>query len=240
MIPGLRITIAKDFNNPYLEKSATGSLLSLAGNMAIYEMRGVYDRGQNRNHLILNNLNIDDNGLNCDGIEQHNAYTGLIEPEEFTIVTSIYVPENPTQTSQIYSSIAETGSPLSGTRIAITNTGGLTASVGANPRVVIMNCGQGVGGWTTFSFTVTNSGMRLLRMTGQKYEQGYENTIRIPARVPIILGGGYMAPHNIGIKGHIGIFAMYNRSFTEAEQMDLIQKTNAVMKDKGIIVGLNY
>lgn len=138
---GLRITVTDGFNNPILNPSEVGSPLLLNTSVSLYEMRSIYDRSPNGNHLILNEIVIDDSGLACDGIVGHGAMTGISEPDAFTILTAINVPTAPKQTSQIFSSLAEAASPLSGCRLAITTTGSLTASIGSSPSVTIKDCG---------------------------------------------------------------------------------------------------
>ena len=232
---GLRVTITNSFNNPFLQKSQVGSPLLLDSTVALYEMRSIYDRSPNGNHLILNDLVIDAQGLFCDGIEGHNAYTGVTEPDAFTVVTAINVPKAPPQTSQIFSSIAESGSPLSGCRLAITSTGSLTASMGTSPGVTLLNCGSAVGAWTLFATRFSDDGIMCLRMDGSKFSTPLAGTRNYAVR-PIILGGGYVAPHNIGITGHIGLFGAYDGAFSESDMMSLIQKGRAVMRGNGTVI----
>ncbi|MGQ6606662.1 hypothetical protein ACUNDX_02325 [Serratia sp. IR-2025] len=227
------MTITSSFNNPFLNPSQVGSPLLLDSTLALYEMRSIYDRSPNGNHLILNDLVIDEFGLASDGIEGHNAYTGISEPSAFTVVTAINVPVAPAQTTQIFSSIAESGSPLTGCRLAITNTGLLTASIGSSPGVTLLNCGSAVGGWTIFATKFSDDGIMCLRMGGEKYQAPLAGTRNYAVR-PIILAGGYVAPHNIGIPGHIGLFGAYNGAFSESEMMTLIQKGRTVMKGNGV------
>ncbi|WP_261151623.1 hypothetical protein [Serratia ficaria] len=229
------MTIASSFKNPFLNPSQVGSPLLLDNTLALYEMRSIYDRSPHGNHLILNDLVIDEQGLFCDGIEGHNAYTGISEPSAFTVLTAINVPVAPAQTTQIFSSIAEAGSPLTGCRLAITNTGQLTASMGTSPGVTILNCGLAIGGWTIFATKFSDDGIMCLRMSGQKFETPLAGTRNYAVR-PIILGGGYVAPHNIGITGHIGLFGAYEGAFSESEMMTLIQKGRSVMKGNGTVI----
>ncbi|MGQ8774437.1 hypothetical protein ACUTQ5_08415 [Serratia sp. NA_112.1] len=57
------------------------------------------------------------------------------------------------------------------------------------------------------------------------------------AHRPIILGGGDIAPHNIGINGHVGLFGVYEGVFSESEMMTLIQKGKDVMRiGEGIVI----
>jgi hypothetical protein len=213
-----------------------GSPLLLDSTKALYEMNSIYDRSPSGHHLILNDIVIDALGLVCDGVEGHGAYTGLSEPDDFTVLTAINIPTAPAQTSQIFISMAESASPLSGCRLAITNTGTLTASMGSSPSVTIRDCGHAVGGWTIFATSFSDEGISCLRMNGDAYKAPVAGT-RNYAKRPMILGGGYRAPHNIGISGHIGLFGVYEGAFSESEMMTLIQKGKAVMKDKGIIIG---
>lgn len=175
-------------------------------------------------------------GLLCDGVVEHNAYTGVSEPHAFTVLVAINVPTLPAQTSQIFSSLAEAASPLSGCRLAITTTGALTASIGSSPGMTIRECGYAAGAWTIFSVSFSDAGIFCLRANGDKYSAPMAGT-RNYARRPMVLGGGYIAPHNIGITGHIGLFGAYAGAFSEPEMMTLIQKGKEVMRTgKGIII----
>lgn len=234
---GFRLTVTDDFNNAFLNPSEVGSPLLLGSTLALYEMNSIYDRGPHEHHLILNDIVIDGLGLACDGVAEHNAYTGLSEPSAFTVLAAINVPSLPPQTSQIFSSLAEAASPLSGCRLAITTTGALTASIGSSPGVTIRECGSAVGGWTVFAVSFSDAGILCLRMNGDKYGAPLAGT-RNYARRPMILGGGYVPPHNIGINGHIGLFGVYEGALSESEMMTLIQKgKDAMKKGKGIIIG---
>lgn len=233
---GLRMTITPSFNNPFLQPSKVGSPLLLDSTKALYEMNSIYDRSPNGHHLILNDIVIDELGLACDGVEGHGAYTGLSEPDAFTVLAAINVPAAPAQTSQIFISMAESATPLSGCRLAITSAGTLTASMGSSPSVTIRDCGGAVGGWTIFATSFSDDGISCLRMNGDTYKAPVVGT-RNYAKRPMILGGGYKAPHNIGISGHIGLFGVYEGAFSESEMMTLIQKGRSVMKDKGTPIG---
>ncbi|MEN5279815.1 hypothetical protein [Serratia marcescens] len=234
---GLRITVTDGFNNPLLNPSEVGSPLLLDTSVALYEMRSIYDRSPNGNHLILNEIIIDDLGLACDGIVGHNAMTGISEPSAFTILVAINVPAAPQKTAQIFSSLAEAASPLSGCRLAITTTGTLTASIGSSPSVTIKGCGGAIGGWTVFAISYSDDGIFCLRMNGDKYAAPVVGN-RNYARRPMILGGGYVAPHDMGINGHIGLFCVYEGALSESEMMTLIQKgKDAMKKGKGINIG---
>lgn len=229
---GIRLTIANSFNNPFLNPSQVGSPLLLDSTIALYEMKSIYDRSPHGNHLIMNNLAFNDMGLVSDGIDGHNAATGVTEPSAFTVLCAMNVPTAPEQISQVFSSIAESGSPVSGCRIAITPAGVLAPSMGANPSVNSLDCGGGVGGWTVFATTFSDTGMTCLRMSGGWYSTPLTGERNYAVR-PIVLGGGYLPPRSVGIKGQIGLFGIYDGAFSQSEMMTLIQKARAVMRERG-------
>nr|WP_213680134.1 hypothetical protein [Serratia marcescens] len=72
-------------------------------------------------------------------------------------------------------------------------------------------------------------------MDGSKFSTPLARTRNYAVR-PIILGGGYVAPHNIGITGHIGLFGAYDGAFSESDMMSLIQKGRAVMRGNGTVI----
>lgn len=229
---GIRLTITDSFNNPFLSPSQVGSPLLLDSTIALYEMKSIYDRSPNSNHLIMNHLGFDNLGLVCDGVDGHNAATGVIEPSAFTVLCAINVPAKPTENVHIFSSIAESGSPVSGCRIALTPDGILVPSMGTSPGVTNLFCGNGYGGWTVFAVTFSDTGMTCLRMSGTFYTAPLSGTRNYAIR-PIIIAGGYLPPRNIGISGQLGLLSIYDGALSQAEMMTLIQKARVIMRERG-------
>lgn len=238
---GIRITVAKKFNNPLLPRSDVGSLLMQDNAIAIYEMRSFIDRGPNGHNLILNNISIDSEGLASDGVIGHNAFTGVTEPSAFTVLVAINVPSAPTAICQVYNTFAEpNGLPTghTGSRVSLDTSGTLSIGLGVNNGgngQVNLNCGSGIGGWAIFAASFSSTGLFCLRSNGTKYSTPL-NGVRGAAIRPIILAGGYATLHNIGIPGHIGLFSIYAGALSESEMMTLIQKGTEVMRERGITV----
>ncbi|HAT2880288.1 hypothetical protein [Serratia marcescens] len=227
----LQFQVIDSFNNPNLPISNVGSTLNLASALRVYEMKTAVDKSKYGTPLSVTGLTFDDEGLVCDGVIGHQANTSLIEPAEFTIITA-FRADIPTSTSQVYSSLAEGVSPFTGSRMAVTPTGTIAVNVGANPTAGV-STSVIAPAWDMFALTVTSTKLTLTR--GSNLGQlSADITARRPALNPIILGGGYLAPHNVGIKGKIGVWAAYEGVLSDEAINDLFAKVRVIMSRRGV------
>lgn len=230
----LQLRVVSSFNNPSLPVSTIGSKLYRSSALGIWEMLDGYDRSGKGNSLIQMGLGFDSTGLYCDGVANHYVDTGVVEPDAYTIITAVQA-DIPAQTSQIWSCLPEGAAPYTGARAAVTSTGAYLATISSSATGGITNLTTGVVApvWDIFAYTVRNEQLRMTRgssmgtltadITGRKKSS---KTIRI--------GGGYLSPHNIGIKGHIGTFALYNGVLSDSDISTLITTTRQIMAGRGI------
>ncbi|BEO70509.1 hypothetical protein SMQE32_13280 [Serratia marcescens] len=229
----LQFQVIDDFKNPNLPISNTGSPLNMASALRIYEMKSAVDKSKFGIPLSISGLTFDSEGLILDGVAGHQANTSLIEPEEFTIITA-FKAEIPTASAQVHSSLAEAASPFTGSRMAVTTTGAVAVNVGAVPTAgvttsVIMPA------WEMFAETVSATTVTITRGSNMGKLTG-EITGRRPALNSIIIGGGYQSPHNVGIKGKIGVWAAYAGILSDATIADLFAKVRAIMAPRGVFL----
>ncbi|HEJ7866058.1 TPA: hypothetical protein SMI01_000462 [Serratia marcescens] len=229
----LQFQVIDDFNNPNLPISNTGSTLNLASALRIYEMKSATDKSKFGIPLSLSGLTFDGEGLVLDGVVGHQANTSLIEPEEFTIITA-FRADIPTATAQVHSSLAEAMSPFTGSRLAVTTTGAVAVNVGATPTAGVTTSAI-MPAWEMFAETVSATTVTLTRGSNMGKLTG-EITGRRPALNSLIIGGGYRSPHNVGIKGKIGVWAAYEGVLSDATITDLFTKVRAIMAPRGVIL----
>lgn len=235
----IQFQVTKDFGNPLLPVSKARSELYLSSALAIYEMRSTKESSGNGKALEVNGLTFDSEGLICDGIDGHYADTGIIEPLENTVIMA-FRADKPGATSQFYSSLAEGTRPYTGTRAAVTKDGFFVADVGIHVSEGGAYTGRAqtgdiTPGWEIVAVVTSAKGISVTRMTtgGSNYglfdsRTNPKNTVRI--------GGGYIAPHNLGIVGRIGLWAMYTGAMNTTTVDYLLEKARGIMAGKGVII----
>ncbi|CAI2431335.1 hypothetical protein [Serratia liquefaciens] len=227
----LQFQVIDDFRNPNLPISNTGSMLNMASALRIYEMKSAADKSKFGIPLSVSGLTFDNEGLVCDGVVGHQANTSLIEPEEFTIITA-FRADIPSVTSQVHSSLAEAASPFSGSRMCVTTTGAVAVNVGGIPTAGVTTSVIAPA-WEMFAETVSATKVTITRGSNMGKLTG-DITGRRPALNSLILAGGYQTPHNIGIKGKIGVWAAYEGVLSDATITDLFTKVRAIMAPRGV------
>ncbi|MGG8274931.1 hypothetical protein PGR10_00015 [Klebsiella sp. 141198] len=60
--------------------------------------------------------------------------------------------------------------------------------------------------------------------------------VRKKSTLPLILNGGQSPEQNMGLPGLMGIFAVYNRVLSDAEQTDVRDKMKSIMAMRGVVV----
>ncbi|MFU8704578.1 hypothetical protein [Klebsiella aerogenes] len=229
----IQFQVAKDFGNPLLPVSKARSEMYLSSALAIYEMRSTRESSGKGNALDISGLSFDSEGLVCDSIDGHYADTGIVEPMTNTMIM-VFRADPQAFTTQIYSSLSEGESPFRGSRAAITKDGFFSSDVGAIPTIHAQT-GNVTPGWEMMAvvtgakqLTVTRASTMGTVKTAFEARREPLNTIRI--------GGGYIAPHNLGITGRVGLWAMYNGALDDETIKYLFTKARSIMAGKGVIV----
>ncbi|KLF10426.1 hypothetical protein YA25_00240 [Klebsiella aerogenes] len=229
----LQLQVIDDFGDSSLPISKSRSAMYLSSSLAVYEMKNEKDKSGNGMTLQLNGLSFDSEGLVCDSVDGHYADTGIVEPMANTVIVA-FRADPQTFTTQIYSSLLEGVSPFRGSRSAITKDGFFVSDVGAIPTIHAQT-GNVTPGWEMMAvvtgakqLTVTRASTMGTVKTAFEARREPVNTTRI--------GGGYVAPHNLGITGRVGLWAMYNGALDDATIKDLFAKARTIMAAKGVIV----
>ncbi|HBM2903483.1 TPA: hypothetical protein LVL13_004750 [Klebsiella oxytoca] len=230
----IQFQVTKDFGNPLLPFSNARSAMYLESALSIYEMRSAKDSSRKGKDLDVIGLSFDSEGLVCDSVDGHYADTGIIEPLTNTVIVAFRA--NPQEvTTQIYSGLPESVSPFTGTRAAITKDGFFVADIGAKPTTIHAQTGNATPGWELVAVV---TGAKQLSVT-RASTMGTATTpfeTRSEPKSTIRIGGGYIAPHNLGITGRVGLWAMYNGALDDATIKDLFAKARSIMAGKGVIV----
>ncbi|MDT4307050.1 hypothetical protein RPN21_00450 [Klebsiella aerogenes] len=229
----LQLQVIDDFGDSSLPISKSRSAMYLSSSLAVYEMKNEKDKSGNGMTLQLNGLSFDSEGLVCDSVDGHYADTGIVEPMANTVIV-VFRADPQAFTTQIYSSLSEGVSPFRGSRAAITKDGFFSSDVGAIPTIHAQT-GNATPGWEMMAvvtgakqLTVTRASTMGTVKTAFEARREPLNTIRI--------GGGYIEPHNLGITGRVGLWAMYNGALDDATIKDLFAKARTIMAAKGVIV----
>lgn len=232
----LQIRVTSSFNNPNLPVSAIGSKLYRTSALGIWELLDRTDKSGRGNELILSGLGFDYTGLVCDGVANHYVDTGVVEPNEYTIITS-FQADIPAQTSQVWSCLPEGVTPYTGARSAILTSGALVATIASADISSVTNLLSPVfaPAWEIYAYTIKDDQLRTIRGSDSSV-----NSVTITGRKKstknIRIGGGYIFPHNIGIKGHIGTFALYNGVLDDGDILSLISSTRLIMAGRGVTI----
>ncbi|OJT38472.1 hypothetical protein [Serratia plymuthica] len=228
----LQFQVIDDFGNPNLPVSNTGSTLNLDSALRIYEMKNTSDKSKNAIPMSVTGLSFDAEGLVFDGEVGHQANTSLIEPVEYTILTA-FRANIPGATAQVYSSLAEATSPYSGSRMAVTSTGAIAVNVGISGPTAGVTTSVIAPAWEVFAISVSETELQLTRGSNMgRLTAPLEN--RRMALNSILLGGGYLSPHNIGIVGKMGVWAAYEGILPDSVIVDLMAKIRAIMASRGV------
>jgi hypothetical protein len=230
----IQFQVAKDFGNPLLPVSKARSEMYLDSALSIYEMRSAKESSSNGRALEVNGLTFDSEGLVCDGIDGHYADTGIIEPLANTVIVAFRA--NPqAATTQIYSGLPESWSPFTGTRAAITKDGFLVADIGATPGTIHAQTGNVTPGWEIVAVVTGAKQLSVTRASTMGTVTAPFETRREP-KSTIRIGGGYIAPHNLGITGRVGLWAMYNGVLDSATIAGLFARARTIMAGKGVVI----
>ncbi|MCY2743040.1 hypothetical protein OXA52_17345 [Klebsiella pneumoniae] len=230
----IQFQVTKDFGNPLLPVSKARSEMYLDSALSIYEMRSTKDSSGNGNTLDINGLTFDSEGLVCDSVDGHYADTGLIEPLANTVIVAFRA--NPQEvTTQIYSGLPEGVSPFTGSRAAITKDGFLVADVGATPTTIHAQTGNVTPGWELVAVVTGAKQLSVTRASTMGTVTTPFETRKVPGST-IRIGGGYVTPHNLGITGRVGLWAMYNGALNDETIKDLFMKARSIMAGKGVII----
>jgi hypothetical protein len=230
----LQLQVIDDFGDSSLPISKSRSAMYLSSSLAVYEMKNEKDKSGNGMMLQMNGLSFDSEGLVCDGVDGHYADTGFIEPMANTVIVAFRADPQDV-TTQIYSSLPEGASPFRGSRAAITKTGTFVADVGATPSTIHAQIEHATPGWELMAIV---TGAKQLSIT-RASTMGTTKTAFEARREPFSttrIGGGYTTPHNLGITGRVGLWAMYNGALDDATIKGLFTKARAIMAEKGVIV----
>ncbi|EPQ3461067.1 hypothetical protein NRG04_000045 [Klebsiella aerogenes] len=230
----IQFQVAKDFGNPLLPVSKARSEMYLDSALSIYEMRSAKESSSNGRALEVNGLTFDNEGLVCDGIDGHYADTGLIEPLANTVIVAFRA--NPQEvTTQIYSGLPESERPFTGARAAITKDGIFVADTGATPATIHAQIGNITPGWELIAVVTGAQQLSVIRASTMETVTTKFETRNEPKRT-IRIGGGYVAPHNLGINGRVGLWAMYNGVLDSATIVGLFAKARTIMAGKGVVI----
>lgn len=230
----IQFQVTKDFGNPLLPFSNARSAMYLESALSIYEMRSAKDSSRKGKALDVIGLSFDSEGLVCDSVNDHYADTGIIEPLTNTVIVAFRA--NPQEvTTQIYSGLPESERPFTGARAAITKDGIFVADTGATPATIHAQIGNITPGWELIAVVTGAKQLSVIRASTMETVTTKFETRNEPKRT-IRIGGGYVAPHNLGINGRVGLWAMYNGALDSATIAGLFAKARSIMAGKGVIV----
>ncbi|MFH3491590.1 hypothetical protein ABK935_22230 [Klebsiella aerogenes] len=230
----IQFQVTKDFGNPLLPFSNARSAMYLESALSIYEMRSAKDSSRKGKALDVIGLSFDSEGLVCDSVNGHYADTGIIEPLTNTVIVAFRA--NPQEvTTQIYSGLPESERPFTGARAAITKDGIFVADTGATPATIHAQIGNITPGWELIAVVTGAKQLSVIRASTMETVTTKFETRNEPKRT-IRIGGGYVAPHNLGINGRVGLWAMYNGALDSATIAGLFAKARSIMAEKGVIV----
>lgn len=229
----LQFQVTNDFGNPNLPISNSRSALYLESALGVWEMNDAKDRSGNGHTLSVSGLTFDSTGLVCDGQYDHYADTGIIEPETSTVLMA-FRADIPTATSQLYSSLAEGTTPYTGSRCAIQVSGAMVTDVGlAAGGTGRVTTGVIAPAWEMVAIVTDTDKLSVIRKsTGGKITNDFVG--RAERKNTIRLGGGYVAPHNLGITGRIGLWAIYSGVLADEVISTLMTKAQVIMAAKGV------
>lgn len=233
-----QIIVTDSFNNPNLPISQIGSILNLPNSLATYELMDGYDYSKNGHNLILKDgITFDKYGMVCTGVGGQYADTGLLETDSYSVLVA-FNANTPLSTSQLWTSLPTGAAPYSGARQAILTSGALNSQAFAGDGTFSAIAGQTSGpisgSWEIWVFTLNNTQMRNYRAASQAFVNTDVVGGRRKSSSPFRLGGGYVAPHNIGISGHIGLWAAYDGVLTDTQILDLVSKAKSIMAGRGV------
>lgn len=229
----IQFQVAKDFGNQLLPVSKARSAMYLNSALAIYEMRSTKESSGNGKALEINGLSFDSEGLVCDSVDGHYADTGLVEPLANTVIVAFRADPQEV-TTQIYSGLPEGVSPFTGTRTAITKDGYFVADVGSIPTIHAQT-GNVTPGWELMAVVTGAKQLSVIRASTMGTVKTAFESRRDP-KSTIRIGGGYVTPHNLGITGRVGLWAMYNGALDDATIKDLFTQARSIMAGKGVII----
>ncbi|HBQ4079358.1 TPA: hypothetical protein MAM58_005025 [Klebsiella pneumoniae] len=230
----IQFQVTKDFGNPLLPFSNARSTMYLESALSIYEMRSAKDSSRKGKALDVIGLSFDSEGLVCDSVNGHYADTGIIEPLTNTVIVAFRA--NPQEvTTQIYSGLPESERPFTGARAAITKDGIFVADTGATPATIHAQIGNITPGWELIAVVTGANQLSVIRASTMETVTKKFETRNEPKRT-IRIGGGYVAPHNLGINGRVGLWAMYNGVLDSATIVGMFAKARTIMAGKGVVI----
>ena len=233
----LQIIVTDSFNNSNLPISQVGSVLNLPSSLATYEMQDSYDYSEKGNNLVLTpGLSFDRLGLVCSGVEGDYADTGILEPDSYTVLTA-FNANVPPATTQLWTTLGTGVTPYNGARQALRTTGELNSQAfggdGSTAASANLVSGALANMWEIYAFTLTNTNMRTYRGSSATFTEAPVLNNRRKSITPLRIAGGYVAPHNIGISGHIGFLSVYDGVLTDTQITDLVAKGKAMLIERG-------
>ncbi|HFT6764482.1 TPA: LamG-like jellyroll fold domain-containing protein [Klebsiella aerogenes] len=218
-----------------LELAEPEMILNDSASIATYGMQDQYDSSGNGYDLVTGN-EFTELGMRTVADSAHGANTGIIESDEMTFALCINMNQ-PTVSGRLFSNLFPGIAPFGGLQLRIEAAGTLILQVATGNSVestVQVSHGGAVGGWTRFTVAVSNTEASITRASGDKHSSAI--TVRKKSTLPLILNGGQSPEQNMGLPGLMGIFAVYNRVLTDAEQTDVRSKMKTIMAMRGVVV----
>lgn len=232
----LQIIVTKSFNNPNLPVSQIGSVMNLSSSIATYEMIDGYDYSEKGHHLNTVGLTFDSMGLVGTGLDGAYADTGLLEPDAYTVIVA-FNAQIPPQTTQLWTTLGTATTPYNGARQAVQTGKGLNSQAfagdGTTGAAANLVSGAVTDMWEIYGFALNNTNMRTYRGSSNAFVEAAVVNNRRKSSYTMRIAGGYLAPHNLGIIGHVGVFAVYNGVLTDAQIQEQVAKAKQLMKDRG-------
>lgn len=218
-----------------LELAEPEMILNDSSSIATYGMQDQYDASGNGYDLVTGN-EFTELGMRTVADGLHGANTGIIESDEMTFALCINI-DKPLTSGRIFSNLSPGVSPFGGIQLRIEADGQLILQMGTGnivESIVNITHGGAVGGWTRFTATISSTEIAITRSSGEK--RTTQITARKKSPLPIMLNGGVSAEQNMGLPGLMGVFAVYNRVLTDAEQRYVRDQMKTIMSMRGVAV----
>lgn len=165
--------------------------------------------------------------------------TPVKEQDEMTIIVCWNMAQVANTVSVAIGNMTPEAAPFSGWRhyTAANGTGQTTMGTGASSPATTSFAGGTVGAWTVQAFTISNSLIQKITHSGAVTSAAV--SARSKSALPFYINGvpdNVAAPQKGGNTGTIGLVAFYNKVFTTAEIVALLDSAAAIMADRGVIV----